>query len=131
MVSLILAAFDENDKYISGLDKSIEFRLLENSYASLRDSGLTSRVELKLPMGRYKIKAVVYIRGDSNQADNTVEAEIKVVEKAGGGTTIGGQNPLSLAPGAGRIERLSACQHHSSTALTHGARRKQRSRWVY
>lgn len=58
-VSFILAAFDESDKYISGIDKTIEFRLLEESYADLRNRGLTSRVELKLPVGRYKIKAIV------------------------------------------------------------------------
>jgi VWFA-related protein len=58
-VSLVLVAFDENDHYISGLEKAIDFRLMENSYASLRQHGLTSRVQLKLTMGRYKIKAVV------------------------------------------------------------------------
>jgi VWFA-related protein len=64
LVSLILAAYDENDRYISGVEKTIEFRLLEDSYSELRDHGLTSSVELKLPMGRYKIKAVVR---ESNQ----------------------------------------------------------------
>lgn len=59
LISMVLVAFDENDRYIDGVEKSIEFRLLETSYASLLDQGLTSRVELKLPMGRYKIKAVV------------------------------------------------------------------------
>jgi hypothetical protein len=34
-------------------------RLLESSYDTLRNSGLAYRVELKLPIGRYKIKAVV------------------------------------------------------------------------
>ncbi len=59
MVSLVLVALDENDHFISGLEKMVDFRLLESSYASLRDHGLVSRVELKLPMGNYKIKAVV------------------------------------------------------------------------
>jgi VWFA-related protein len=59
LVSIVLVAFDENDHYISGLEKSIDFRLQESSYANLRDRGLTSRVELQLPLGRYKIKAVV------------------------------------------------------------------------
>lgn len=58
-VSLVLVAFDETDRYISGLEKAIEFQLLENSYSNLRNRGLTSRVELKLPIGRYKVKAVV------------------------------------------------------------------------
>jgi VWFA-related protein len=58
-LSLVLVAFDENDQYVSGLEKAIDFRLLETSYAGLRRRGLRSRVELKLPMGRYKIRAVV------------------------------------------------------------------------
>ncbi|MBN1568848.1 MAG: VWA domain-containing protein [Acidobacteria bacterium] len=58
-VSLILAAYDEADNFIDGLDKSIEFRLQEGNYVELRNQGLTSKVELKLPTGRYKIKAVV------------------------------------------------------------------------
>jgi hypothetical protein len=58
-VNLILAAYDENDRYISGVEKSIEFQLLEESYSELRGRGFKSRVEIMLPMGRYRIKAVV------------------------------------------------------------------------
>lgn len=59
IISFVLVAFDENDRYISGLEKSIDFRLLDDSLAGLREQGLNSRVEFKLPVGRYKIKAVV------------------------------------------------------------------------
>ena len=58
-VSLVLAAFDENDRFINGLEKVIDFQLMDGSYVGLRDRGLSSKVELKLPPGRYKIKAVV------------------------------------------------------------------------
>jgi VWFA-related protein len=58
-ISLVLAAFDETDHFINGLEKSIDFQLLENNYTDLLRHGLTSRVELKLPIGRYRIKAVV------------------------------------------------------------------------
>jgi VWFA-related protein len=76
MVSFILAAFDENDKYINGIDKSIEFRLLEESYTGLRDRGLTSRVELKLPIGRYKIKAIVREANQGKMGSVTKSVEI-------------------------------------------------------
>ena len=76
LVSLILAAFDENDRYISGLDKSVEFRLLEESHAGLRDRGLTSRVELRLPMGRYKIKAVIREGNQGKMGSVTKSVEI-------------------------------------------------------
>jgi hypothetical protein len=58
-VSLILAAYDENEKFINGVEKVIDFQLLEGSYAGLQNRGISSKVELKLPPGRYKIKAVV------------------------------------------------------------------------
>ncbi len=58
-VSLVLAAYDEAGQFINGLEKIIDFRLLESSYAGLLNRGLTSRVELNLPAGRYTLKAVV------------------------------------------------------------------------
>jgi VWFA-related protein len=59
LINLFLVAYDENDNYIDGLEKTIDFKLLESSYADLRKRGLSSRVELKLPFGRYRIKVVV------------------------------------------------------------------------
>jgi len=74
-VSLVLVAFDETDQYISGLEKTIDFQLQENSYAALRERGLTSRVELKLPVGRYKVKAVVResVQGKMGSITKSVE----------------------------------------------------------
>jgi VWFA-related protein len=59
MISMIVAAFDESDHYIDGLDKSVDFRLTDENYSSLIRRGLTSKIEFKLPLGRYKIKAIV------------------------------------------------------------------------
>jgi VWFA-related protein len=75
-VSLALVAFDETDHYISGLEKTIDFQLLESSYAGLRARGLTSRVELKLPVGRYKIKAVVRESAQGKMGSITKSVEI-------------------------------------------------------
>jgi VWFA-related protein len=75
-ISLILAAFDENDKFINGLDKSVEFQLLEESYSALRNQGITSRVELKLPPGHYKIKAVVREGNQGKMGSITKSMEI-------------------------------------------------------
>jgi hypothetical protein len=59
LINLVVAAFDEMDHYIDGIEKSIDFRLTEASYANILTYGINSKVEFKLPMGRYKIKAVV------------------------------------------------------------------------
>jgi VWFA-related protein len=75
-ISLFLVAYDETDHYISGLEKSIDFQLLEKSYAELLNRGLTSRVELKLPLGRYKIKAVVREGSQGKMGSITKAVEI-------------------------------------------------------
>ncbi len=59
LISLVVVAFDEADHYISGLEKSVDFRLTEGNYAGLLDRGIVSKVDFKLTYGRYKIKAVV------------------------------------------------------------------------
>ncbi len=76
LISMVVVAFDENDRYIDGVEKSIEFRLLEASYAGLLNRGLTSRVELKLPFGRYKIKAVVRESAQGKMGSITKAIEI-------------------------------------------------------
>jgi VWFA-related protein len=75
-VSLVLVAFDETDQYVSGLEKTIDFQLLESSYGDLLKRGLTSRVELKLPVGRYKIKAVVHESAQGKMGSITKSVEI-------------------------------------------------------
>ena len=76
MISLILAAYDENDRFISGVEKSIDLRLLEQSYRDIREQGLTSKVEIKLPVGQYKIKAVVREGNQGKMGSVTKSIEI-------------------------------------------------------
>lgn len=59
VMNLVLATFDEKDHYVDGLEKSIEFNLSDPSFANLVNYGLTSKVEMAVPPGRYKIKSVV------------------------------------------------------------------------
>ena len=59
VINLVVVAFDENDHYIDGLEKSIDFRLSDESYENLRSEGLRTKVTFKLTFGRYRIKTVV------------------------------------------------------------------------
>lgn len=59
LIHMVVVAFDEMDRYVQGLEKTVDFRLTDLSYGSLLDSGVTSKVELTLPIGRYRIRAVV------------------------------------------------------------------------
>jgi hypothetical protein len=55
----VLVVFDENDRFIDGLEKAMEFNLSDASFDSLRKTRLKSKWEVQVPPGHYKIKAVV------------------------------------------------------------------------
>ncbi len=59
LISLVVVAFDENDRYIDGLQKDVSFSLSPGSYNELLGRGFSSRVSFRMPPGRYKIKAVI------------------------------------------------------------------------
>jgi VWFA-related protein len=59
LIHLVVVAFDETDHYVDGIEKSIDFKLTDSSYASLLTHGINSNVIFHMPQGRYKIKAVV------------------------------------------------------------------------
>ncbi|MBM3803178.1 MAG: VWA domain-containing protein [Acidimicrobiia bacterium] len=59
LITLVVIAFDEHDEYVDGVEKTIELNLSNPSYAALLDHGLTSKIDVKVPPGRYRIKAVV------------------------------------------------------------------------
>jgi VWFA-related protein len=58
-VSIVWVVYDAVDNYIRGLERAMEFELLEDNYKELRERGLSSKVDFKLPIGRYKVKAIV------------------------------------------------------------------------
>ena len=59
MISLVVVALDENDQYIDGLEKTIDLNLTSPSYSALLNHGFTSKMDVKVPPGRYRIRAVV------------------------------------------------------------------------
>ena len=55
-VNLAVVAFDAQDEYVGGDEKAWDFKLGDGSYQALLQSGLTSKVVLKVPPGRYQVK---------------------------------------------------------------------------
>ncbi|MFN8009225.1 MAG: VWA domain-containing protein [Terriglobia bacterium] len=58
-ISLVVVAFDENDRYVDGLEKSMQLNLSDPSYKTLIANGFTSKISINVPPGRYQIRAVV------------------------------------------------------------------------
>ncbi len=59
LISLVIVAFDENNKYVEGVQKDVSFNLAPESYAELLDRGFASKVVFRIPPGRYKIRAII------------------------------------------------------------------------
>jgi VWFA-related protein len=59
LISLVVVALDEHDQYIDGLEKTIDLNLTSPSYTALLNRGFTSKMDVKVPPGRYRIRAVV------------------------------------------------------------------------
>ena len=59
LISLVVVALDEHDQYIDGLEKTIDLNLTGPSYDALLNHGFTSKMDVKVPPGRYRIRAVV------------------------------------------------------------------------
>ena len=76
LIHMVVVAFDEMDRYVKGMEKSLNFSLTDPSYASLFDSGVTTKIELKLPIGRYKIRAVVREASQGEMGSLTKAIEI-------------------------------------------------------
>ncbi len=59
LIHLVVVALDPQGRYIDGVEKAIQFNLTDPGYAGLLRQGLSSRVNMKLPAGRYRVQAVV------------------------------------------------------------------------
>ena len=55
-INLAVVAFDAKDEYVGGDEKAWNFKLSDSSYQALLQSGLTSKVVLEVPAGRYQVK---------------------------------------------------------------------------
>jgi hypothetical protein len=59
VINLVVVVFDENDRYVDGLRKTIELNLTEGGYEAINRYGLLSKAEFRVPPGQYRIKAAV------------------------------------------------------------------------
>jgi len=50
---------DESNRYVDGIVKTVDFNLTPSGYSELISRGFAAEVRFQLPVGRYKVKAVV------------------------------------------------------------------------
>ena len=78
LLHLVVMVYDENDEHVEGSEQKVELNLSESSYLTMLGRGFTSKTDLELAAGRYRIKAIVR---EGNQAkmgslEETVEVPI-------------------------------------------------------
>ena len=76
LISLVVVALDENDRYVDGLQKDVSFNLSASSYSELLSRGFASKVTIRVPPGRYKIRTVVRESVQSKMGSLTKGVEI-------------------------------------------------------
>jgi VWFA-related protein len=59
LIHLVVVALDPDGQYVDGVEKAFQFNLTDPGYAGLLRQGLLSRVNMKLPPGRYRVQAIV------------------------------------------------------------------------
>lgn len=78
LLHLVTMVYDQNDEHVEGSEQKVELNLSESSYLTMLDHGFTSKTDVELAAGRYRIKAIVR---EGNQArmgslEETVELPI-------------------------------------------------------
>ena len=80
-VNLAVVAFDAKDEYVGGDEKAWNFKLGDSSYQALLQSGLTSKVVLEVPAGRYQVR--VAARENLNAGLGSLRRTVEIPLPAG------------------------------------------------
>ncbi len=76
LLHLVTMVYDENDEHVEGSEQKVELNLTESSYLTMLDHGFTSKTEVELPAGRYRIKAIV--REDNQAKMGSLEETVEI-----------------------------------------------------
>jgi VWFA-related protein len=58
-LTFVTVLFDRDGKYVTGLEKTLKFRLRDDSLARLTQSGITMKMEFDLKPGTYMVREIV------------------------------------------------------------------------
>ena len=59
LLHLVVMVYDENDEHVKGSEQKVELNLSESSYLKMLRDGFTSKTDVELAAGQYRIKAIV------------------------------------------------------------------------
>ena len=59
LLHLVVMAYDEDDEHVEGSEQKVELNLSKASYLTMLRDGFTSKTDMELAAGQYRIKAIV------------------------------------------------------------------------
>ena len=72
LLHLVVMVYDGNDKHVEGSEQKVELNLSESSYLTMVRHGFTSKTDMELAAGQYRIKAIVR-EGNQTRMGSLVE----------------------------------------------------------
>jgi len=107
LLDLVVMVYDENDEHVEGFEKNVELNLSESSYRTMLHQGFTSKTDVEIPAGQYRIKAIVR---EGNQARmGSLEETVEV------------PTPESKASSPGSMAKAKGVQVDQSSVPESGA----------
>ncbi len=80
LLHLIVMVYDENDEHLKGSEQKVELNLSESSYLTMRRDGFTSKTDLELAAGQYRIKAIVREGNQTRMGSREETVELPIPE---------------------------------------------------
>lgn len=76
-LKLVVALLDENGNIAAGKEGTMEFAMEDATYARLSASGVNAGLNLDVPPGKYRLRAVVQEAVEGKMASSSVNIEVK------------------------------------------------------
>ena len=101
LLHLVVMVYDEHEKHVEGFEKNVELNLSESSYRTMLHHGFTSKTDVELPAGQYRIKAIVREGNQDKMGSLEETVEVPTPESKA-------SSPGSLAKAEGvQVDKLS------------------------
>ena len=81
LLHLVTMVYDENDERVEGSEQKVELNLSESSYINMLDRGFTSKTDVQLPAGHYRIKAIVREGNQAKMGSLEERVELPIPER--------------------------------------------------
>ena len=81
LLHLVVMVYDDNDEHVEGSEQKVELNLSDSSYLTMLRDGFTSKTDMELAAGQYRIKAIVREGNQTRMGSLEERVELPVPER--------------------------------------------------